>query len=280
MNVGGLAARTAARELARQRRRQTVRHALARSVLYALATGASVLCAAPFLWSLWTAAREVPVEESVRLLRTTSYGSWVAHTLVVGALVTVATLLLALPAAYALSRRRWGGSVGRIVAVLALVPSVLLALPLSWAANTLGLGGSLWTLVLVEPVATVPVAVLLFGGFLRAVPLDLEEQALVDGHSHLAAFLRVVVPLLRPAIAAVAVLAFTLAAGDFVYARALAGTHSTVTAGIPARLDHGTASLWRSLQLGVAAVSIPLAAATGLVLERVIAASAAVAGRT
>jgi multiple sugar transport system permease protein len=283
--TGGLAARTAARELARERRRQTVRHVLARSVLYALAAGTAALCAAPFLWSLWTAAWGSPGEEGVGahvrlLLRATPFRSFVVHTLLVGALVTVATLLLALPAAYALTRRWWGGTAGRVIAVLALVPSVLLALPLSWTADALGLGGSLWTLVLAEPTITVPVAVLLFGGFLRAVPVDVEEQALVDGHSRLAAFARVVVPQLRPAIAAVAVLAFTLAAGDFVYARALAAAHPTVAAGIPARLQHGTASLWRSLQPGVVLVAVPLAAAADLVLGRVIAASAGTADRT
>ncbi|MCO5974677.1 ABC transporter permease subunit [Actinoallomurus soli] len=278
--IGGLAARTAARELARQRRRQAVRRVVERAALYALAAVASVLCAAPFLWSLWAAVHEVPAGESVRLLRSTPFGAWVGRTVLVGGPVTAVTVLLALPAAYALRRRRWGGTAGRIIAVLALVPSVLLAVPLSWAADGLGLGGSLGTLVLVEPAVTVPVGVLLFGGFLRAVPVDVEEQALVDGHSRLAAFVRVVVPLLRPAIAAVAVLAFTLAAGDLVYARALAGARSTVAAGIPAHLEHGAAPLWRTLHLGVAAVAVPLAAATDLVLGRIIAASAGTADRT
>ncbi|MCO5993048.1 ABC transporter permease subunit [Actinoallomurus rhizosphaericola] len=278
--IGGLAARTAARELARQRRRQAVRRAVERAALYALATVASVLCAAPFLWSLWAAVHEVPAGESVRLLRSTPFGAWVGRTVLVGGPVTAVTVLLALPAAYALRRRRWGGTAGRIIAVLALVPSVLLAVPLSWAADGLGLGGSPATLVLVEPAITVPVAVLLFGGFLRAVPVDVEEQALVDGHSRLAAFVRVVVPLLRPAIAAVAVLAFTLAAGDLVYARALAGARSTVAAGIPAHLGHGAAPLWRSLHLGVVLVAVPLAAAADLVLGRIIAASAGTADRT
>jgi multiple sugar transport system permease protein len=279
--TGGLAARTAARELARERRRQTVRHLLTRSVLYALTAGAATLCAAPFLWSLWTAVQGSSREARVRLLlRSTPFPAFVARTVLVGALVTVATLLLALPAAYALTRRRWGATAGRVIAALALVPSVLLALPLSWTADELGLGGSLWTLVLVQPTVTVPVAVLVFGGFLRGVPMDVEEQALVDGHSRLAAFVRVVVPQLRPAIAAVAVLAFTLAAGDFVYAQSLAAGHPTVAAGIPARLGHGDAPLWRSLQLGVVLVAVPLAAAADLVLERLIATSAATAGRT
>jgi multiple sugar transport system permease protein len=272
--TGGLATRTAARELARQRRRQTLRHVLARSVLYGLAAMAAVLFAAPFLWSLWTAVRGAGAAAHVRsLLRSTPFPALVAHTLLVGALVTAVTLLLALPAGYALTRRRWGGTAVRAIAVLALAPSVLLAEPLSWTADALGLGGSLWTLVIAEPAITVPVAVLLFGGFLRPVPVDVEEQALVDGHSRLAAFSRVVVPQLWPAIAAVAVLAFILAAGDFVYARALAAAHPTVAAGF----DHGGAVPERPLQSGVVLVAVPLAAAADLVLGRII---AAVAGTT
>ncbi|MEV0403793.1 ABC transporter permease subunit [Actinoallomurus sp. NPDC050550] len=280
----GLAARTAARELARQRRRYSVRHVLARSALYATAVGAALLCAVPFLWSAVTAVRRSSPDEAgvvahVRLLlRSTPFPAFVGNTLVVGVLVTVFTLLVALPAAYALTRPRWGGAVGRTIAVLVPAPAVVLVLPFSWAAHELGLGPSLGALVLVQPTLTIPVAVLLFGGFLRAVPAGIEDQALVDGHGRVAAFLRVVLPQLAPAIAAVAVLAFTLSAGDFVYARALAPVDPTVATGIPARL--GSGEPWAVTQTGVLLVAVPLAAAVDLVLGRIIAAAAGTAGRT
>jgi multiple sugar transport system permease protein len=232
---------------------------------------AAVLCAAPFLWSLWTAVQGAGAHLRSPLW-SAPFPAIVARTVLVGALVTAATVLLALPAAYALARRRWGGAAVRVIAVLALAPSVLLVQPLSWTADALGLRGSLWALVLAEPAMTVPVAVLLFAGFLRSLPVDVEEQALVDGHSRFAAFRRVVVPHLWPAIAAVAVVAFIVAAGEFVYTRALAAAHPTVAAGFT---GGGAAP-----RPEVVLVAVPLAAAADLVLGRIVAALAGTADRS
>ena len=73
-----------------------------------------------------------------------------------------------------------------------------------------GLQDSTWSLVLVYPTITIPVSVWLLIGFLKAIPRDVEEQAMVDGYSRLAAFVRVVLPLAFPGIVAVVVFAFTL----------------------------------------------------------------------
>ncbi|GAA4633968.1 hypothetical protein GCM10023196_073630 [Actinoallomurus vinaceus] len=259
MNVtSGMAARTAARELARQRRRHAVRHVLARSGTYALAVGSALLCAAPFLWDVIVAFvrrdRWAGVEHVRPPLRSTPFPAFALNALAVGALVTVLTLLFALPAAYALTRltRGWGRAVVRAAFVVALVPPVLRYPPLPSATGPFGRGDALWSLVLVHPVITIPVAVWLLGAFLRALPADVEEQALVDGHTRLSAFLRVVVPQLAPAIAAVAVLAFTLSAGEFGYARVPAS----------AGFAHGAVPA----AAGVVLAAAPLAFAVGLVL--------------
>jgi len=123
--VNGMAARTAAREMGRQRRLAAAQHARARVVVYTVAAGAALLCAAPFLWGLVTAfehdaadsprARPGPTAEHVRLLfHSTPFATFVVNTLIVGGLVVAVTLALALPAAYALSRlnRSWGTQAG------------------------------------------------------------------------------------------------------------------------------------------------------------------------
>ena len=83
-----------------------------------------------------------------------------------------------------------------------------------------GLQDSTWSLVLIYPTITIPVSVWLLMGFLKAVPRDLEEQAMVDGYSRLSAFVRIVIPLALPGIVAVLVFAFTLTAHEFIYALA------------------------------------------------------------
>lgn len=59
----------------------------------------------------------------------------------------------------------------------------------------LGLQDSKWSLVLIYPTITVPVSTRLLVGLFRAIPRDVEEQAMVDGYSRLAAFGRIAVPL-------------------------------------------------------------------------------------
>ncbi|GAB2823940.1 hypothetical protein GCM10027176_30530 [Actinoallomurus bryophytorum] len=284
--MNGLAARTAAREMGRQRRMAAAQQVVVRVTVYAVAVAAALVCAAPFLWGLISAfehdgggsARTAPgpTTEHVRLLfHSTPFTTFVVNTLVVGGLVVVVTLALALPAAYALTRlhRSWGTPAGIAILLVYLVPPSLLFLSLSRVVATLGLADSVWSLVLVYPTVTVPVSVWLLAGFLRAVPVDIEEQAMVDGYSRLGAFVRVVTPLVLPGVAAVVVLTFTLAAGEFTYALTFvwSGARMPVSTGLPAGLGNGDPALWRTVQTGAVFVAIPLAVACGLFLDRFVA---------
>jgi multiple sugar transport system permease protein len=288
--VNGLAARTAAREMGRQRRMAAAQRVAVRATVYAVAVAAALVCAAPFLWGLVSAFEHDtggsalhrpgmargPTTEHVRLLfHSTPFATLVVNTLVVGGLVVVVTLALSLPAAYALTRlhRSWGTPVGIAILLVFLVPPSLLFLSLSRVVATLGLADSFWSLVLVYPTVTVPVSVWLLAGFLRAVPVDIEEQAMVDGHSRLGAFVRVVAPLVLPGIVAVVVLTFTLAAGEFTYALTFvwSGARMPVSTGLPAGLGSGDPALWRTVQTGAVFVAIPLAVACGLFLDRFVA---------
>jgi multiple sugar transport system permease protein len=276
--VNGLAARTAAREMDRQRRLAAVQHVLLRLTVYTGAATTALICAAPFLWGLVTAFADgsAPTMEHVRFLfHSTPFTTFVLNTLIVGGLVVAVTLALALPAAYALSRlnRAWGTPAAVAILIVSLVPSPLLFLSLSRVVATLGLADSVWSLVLVYPTVTVPISVWLLAGFLRTVPVDIEEQAMVDGHSRLGAFVRVVAPSILPGVAAVVVLTFTLAAGEFTYALTFvwSGARMPVSTGLPARLGDGDPMLWRSVQSGAVFVALPLAFACGLFLDRFVA---------
>jgi multiple sugar transport system permease protein len=272
--------------MGRQRRMAAAQRVAVRVTVYTVAVAAALVCAAPFLWGLVSAfehdtggsARTArgPTTEHVRLLfHSTPFATLVVNTLVVGGVVVVVTLALSLPAAYALTRlhRSWGTPAGIAILLVFLVPPSLLFLSLSRVVATLGLADSFWSLVLVYPTVTVPVSVWLLAGFLRAVPVDIEEQAMVDGHSRLGAFVRVVAPLVLPGIVAVVVLTFTLAAGEFTYALTFvwSGARMPVSTGLPAGLGSGDPALWRTVQTGAVFVAIPLAVACGLFLDRFVA---------
>ena len=274
------------------RRRVARRHRLGRVGLYAVAVLAALLTAGPFVWSAITAFKESrdlyqrdnnpfiynfnPTLEHVRyLFDNTAFSTFVSNTLWVGLLVVAITLALGLPAAYSLARldRPWSGPMGIAIFMVYLVPPTLLFLSLSRIVVEFGLQDSTWALVLVYPTITIPVSVWLLIGFLKGIPRDIEEQAMVDGYSRLGAFVRTVVPLLFPGVVAVVVFAFTLTASEFIYALTFVSptAENVVSTGMPTELVRGDVFFWQSLQAATALVAIPIAFVFSLFLERFIA---------
>jgi multiple sugar transport system permease protein len=153
-----------------------------------------------------------------------------------------------------------------------LIPPSLLFLSLSRLVVWAGLQDSTWSLVLIYPTITLPVSIWLLIGFLKALPRDIEEQAMVDGYSRLGAFVRTVVPLLFPGIVAVVVFAFTLTASEFLYALAFISPtpEKVVSTGVPTELIRGDVFFWQSLQAANIIVALPIAFVFNLFLARFI----------
>ena len=268
------------------------RHVAARVGVYLAAVIASFIAAAPFLWSLITAFKRnrdlynpqnnpfkynvaATSDHFMYLFKSTAFSTFIWNTLWVGLLVVAITLLLGLPAAYALARldRPWAGWFGVLIFLVYLVPPSLLFLSLSRMVVALGLQDNTWSLVLVYPTITIPVSVWLLMGFLKAIPRDIEEQAMVDGHSRAGAFVRAVLPLTFPGIVAVIVFAFTLTASEFIYALAFVSPshEKVVSTGVPTELIRGDVFFWQSLQAATVLVALPIAAVFNLFLDRFIA---------
>ena len=125
---------------------------------------------------------------------------------------------------------------------------------------------------MIYPTITIPVSVWLLMGFLKAIPRDIEEQAMVDGYSRLQAFARIVIPLALPGIVAVVVFAFTLTAHEFIYALAFISPSAskTISIGVPTELIRGDVFFWQSLQAAAILVAVPVAFVFNLLLERFI----------
>jgi multiple sugar transport system permease protein len=277
--------------IAALRRRYAWRYALSRVGVYAAAVFAALVCAAPFLWSLITTFKQnrdlynpnndpflfnrpATSDHLKYLFDQTSFGTFAWNTLWVGVLVVGITLLFGLPAAYALARldRPWAGWFGVTIFLVYLVPPSLLFLSLSRIVVALGLQDSSWSLVVIYPTITIPVSIWLMIGFLKAVPRDIEEQAMVDGYSRLAAFWRAVVPLAFPGIVAVIVFAFTLTASEYIYALAFVSPTSqkVISTGVPTELIRGDVFFWQSLQAATVVVAVPIAMVFNLFLDRFI----------
>jgi ABC-type glycerol-3-phosphate transport system permease component len=273
----------------RARRRFARRHRAGRIGLYAAAVMAALAAAGPFVWAVITTCKqdsdlyrrrnnpfvfnETPTLDHIELLfERTGFATFAWNTLWVGVLVVAITLALSFPAAYSLARldRPWAGWMAVAIFFVYLVPPTLLFLSMSRIVVALGLQDSTWSLVLVYPTITIPVSVWLLIGFLKTIPKDIEEQAMVDGYSRVEAMLRVVVPLLFPGIVAVVVFAFTLTASEFIYALAFISPSSekVISTGVPTELVRGDVFFWQSLQAATVLVAVPIALVFTLFLDR------------
>ena len=130
------------------------------------------------------------------------------------------TLLLAIPAAYAITRLQFGGrnilSAG--ILLIYMFPAIVLAIPLFVVFTITGLRGEFIGLVLVYMSGTLPVALYMLRSYFLTIPKDLEEAAMIDGCTRLSTIWRITIPLALPAIASVALYTFMIAWNEFLYA--------------------------------------------------------------
>jgi multiple sugar transport system permease protein len=262
-------------------------------VSYLIVGPFAIVLAFPFYWMLMTSLRsdqdlynlenvpfkfnaDSPTIANYRFLfEETQYRQWLENTALVGIAVVAITLVLSLPAAYALARLSgsWGQSVGVGIFLTYLVPPTLLFLPLSRVVAELDLTDRLWSLVLIYPSFTVPFSTWLLMGFFKTIPPELEDAALVDGASRLGALVRVVFPLSLPGILTVVIFSFSLVVNEFVYAITFISDSETrtVSAGVPTELIRGDVFYWGALMAATLIPAIPLALLYNAFLNRFIA---------
>ena len=252
----------------------------------------SVLLAFPFYWMAITTFKQTsdlydtrndpfvfnapPTLDHLRLLfGETLFLRWFANTTLVGVAVVAITLLLAVPAAYALTRLTgsWGPRLGMGIFLTYLVPPTLLFIPLSRVVARLGLQDSLWSIIVVYPSFTVPFSIWLLMGFFKSIPRELEDAAMVDGLTRFQAFLRLVVPVSTSGILTVVIFSFTLVTQEFVYALTFISPESRqmLGVGVPTFLVRGDVYFWGSLMGACLIASVPIAVVYDLFLDRFIA---------
>ena len=268
-----------------------LRRAAFRTFHWTVLAGFSVLLAFPFYWMLITSFKstgdlynlqnnpfvfnEKPTLEHLRLLfRETLFLRWLGNTAFAGLMVVGITLLLAVPAAYALARLtgRWGGRLGIGIFLTYLVPPTLLFIPLSRIVAWLNLQDTLWAIIVVYPSFTIPFSTWLLMGFFKSIPPELEDAAMVDGLTRFQTFLKLVIPISVSGILTVVIFTFTLVTQEFVYALTFisSAAHQTVGVGVPIYLVRGDVYYWGSLMAACLIASLPTAVLYNLFLDRFI----------
>ncbi|WP_432150734.1 carbohydrate ABC transporter permease [Streptomyces sp. bgisy029] len=161
-----------------------------------------------------------------------------ANSLIAAVSAALIAVAIATPMAYVMARHR-----GRLataatgwVVVSQAFPFVLVIIPLFLVLKNLHLINTLWGLILVYVVWSLPFALWMLAGYVRAVPAELEEAAAVDGAGRVRTLVSVVAPLLAPGIVATALFAFITAWNEFFFALVLLKTPEKQT--LPVVLTH------------------------------------------
>ncbi len=153
------------------------------------------------------------------------------NSVIVGVVSTIIVIALAVPSAYALVRYKSAANNIMMGWILTsqIFPVILIMIPLYILLRRMGLTDSLTGLTLVYVVWALPFVLWMLHGYIKSIPIELEEAASIDGASRMQVIYLVVMPLLLPAIGASALFAFVSAWNEFFFALVLMKSPELVT---------------------------------------------------
>jgi multiple sugar transport system permease protein len=191
------------------------------------------------------------------------FSTFFANSVLVAAVTLIATTFVALMAGYALARYPFRGRGVFMIAMLCtqFVPGAMLLIPLFVIFKHLDLINNLLSLMLIDTVFQVPLAAMLMSAFIKGIPFELEEAAMLDGCSRIRAFGAVVLPLMRPVLVAVGSFAFIGSWNNFLFALMFMSRQSDFT--IPVGLSYTMGEFnvdYGALAAGGVVAAIPVVA--------------------
>lgn len=164
---------------------------------------------------------------------TVNFPHYLLNSVVIALGGTFLTVVLTLPAAYGIVRSGWGARTFLpLVTNLRALPLIIFVIPFYLMFQTIGLLDTRLGLSLIAAIINIPLALLLFTGFVQDLPIEVEEAARVDGANTFDVLRYIVLPLSGPIITATAILSFIYAWNEFLFGLILTTKQATpVTVG-------------------------------------------------
>jgi multiple sugar transport system permease protein len=196
----------------------------------------------------------------IELLTSSTYITFFRNSAIVSCFVVCITMLISVPAAFALARMRfWGsGVLATGVFLTYLVPDSLLFIPLfkmfavfnDWTG--IQLINKWWVLLIVYPTLTVPFATWIMIGYFASIPKELDEAALMDGANYRQILLKIFIPVALPGLIAATIFAFTVSWAQFLYPLAFTTSPDQLVlpVGIITTLIKGDVYNWGQIMTG------------------------------
>ena len=187
---------------------------------------------------------------------------WFVNSVIVTLGSTLISIVVSTLAAYSLTRfRYWGQSAVPYFSLLGyMVPSIIFVFPLFLVMVRLDLTDSLWSLILGYVCVTLPFCMWLMWAFMRSIPIEIEEAALIDGASRYQVFRQIVLPSAMPGIIAALIFAMIVSWNDYLFGRVFINSvdNLTLTVGVMLFFE-GTHVDWGLLMAASVLMTVPMA---------------------
>ncbi|WP_298941803.1 sugar ABC transporter permease [uncultured Microbacterium sp.] len=201
-------------------------------------------------------------------LANTRYWTWYGNTLVIGVSAALGAVLMGAAAAYAFSRFRFSGRRVGLTALLiiqmfpqalAFVAIFLMLLSIGEVFPVLGLNSKI-SLICIYLGGALGVNTFLMYGYFNTIPQELDESAKIDGATHAQIFWRIIMPLVTPILAVVALLAFIASFGDYIISKIVLVSEDnwTLAVGMFQWVSNQLASNWGLFAAGAILASLPV----------------------
>ena len=248
-----------------------------RIVVYGASVLLAAVCLFPFLWMIVSSIKElrelytipptwIPENPTLSNYTTVLFSSniprYFLNSVVISLGSTALSLALAIFASYGFARFRFRGKAAAqsFVLVGQLLPTAAIIVPLFVTLRWLDLVNTYLGLILVYMIITLPLSVWMLTSYFKAIPVELEEAAIIDGASRMGVLFRITLPLSLPGLVAVTVYAFVTTWNEFIFALCFATDSSVKT--LPIGLAEFTTEFntdWGAVMAASMIMTLPVA---------------------
>ena len=221
--------------------------------------------------------QNLTTESYTYLLTETNFLSGVKNSLIIAIVVSLFSIVIAYPAAYAIARLKFKGKklFSKSILMTYLLPTSVLYIPLYILVSQVGLTDNILGLLLIYPTFTLPYVAWVLIPHIQSIPYDLDEAAIVDGCSRFRVMYQIIFPLALPGIVSTTIFAFAMCWGEYMYALVNITSESIMTFPLViSGLIFGDMYPWGQLMAGAILACVPI------VIIYMLASSSLVGGKT
>lgn len=249
---------------------------LKKTAFYALVVVIVVVSIFPFYYAILTSFKSgtelfrvtywptsISLDNYTNVLNSGSFPQNLLNSIFVASVTVICAVFLAITAAFALSRVRFRGRGFLLMVILAvsMFPQIAVLAGLFEVIRFLGIYNTPWALIFSYTIFTLPFTVWVLTTFMRDLPIEIEEAAIVDGANPWIIITKVFMPLMWPALVTTGLLAFIGAWNEFLFALTFTSSNATRTVPVAIALLSGGSQYeipWGNIMAASVIVTVPL----------------------